>query len=260
MSFVFRAAENPELSEDVVGVVDQENYTVTVTFPEVVSHLSLKPTIKSSDGASVSPASEVPNNFTSDVRYLVASQSGEPQQYTISVTRAEPTTDRESLIFFFDANYRVLDWDLGDETMNSWTGVTHEDGNVTRLELSDSNIVSFTKELGYLSHLEYIDLSSNKISHFPETIGQLTGLKTLLLNNNSLVGLPETIGNLTNLEEFTLYSNSLTSVPVEVGNLINLDYLVLSFNSLTTVPQEVCDLETNYGTNVDLDEGVQCVE
>ncbi len=248
LSFVFGVEENPQLSEDVVGVIDQENYTVTVTFPRVISNISLRPTITVSDGASVAPESIAAENFISDREYVVRAENGITQLYNIHIIRPEPITDRESLILFAEANYNtyyfdtVLPWNFTDETMNSWKGLTHENGNVTRLELKDSNIVNFAPELGNLTSLEYLDLSDNTIVDVPPAIGLLENLETLHLDNTSLESLPSEIGNLGKLTKLSLTNNALVSLPASIGDLIELEELFLEYNTLESLPASIGDL------------------
>jgi Leucine-rich repeat (LRR) protein len=52
--------------------------------------------------------------------------------------------------------------------------------------------------------------------------------------------------------------NNIESVPREMGNLINLNLLVIRKNDFKTVPVEVCDLSTNYGTRIFMDQNVDC--
>jgi len=79
------------LPAPVTGTINESAHTIAVTVPFGTSLNGLVPTITTSAGASVSPASGVANNFTSPpVIYTVTAEDGTSQAYGVTVTVAAP--------------------------------------------------------------------------------------------------------------------------------------------------------------------------
>ncbi|HKL11612.1 MAG TPA: cadherin-like beta sandwich domain-containing protein, partial [Clostridia bacterium] len=74
-SFVFEADGNSALEEDVSGVIDGTDITVTV--PHGTDASSLVPTISVSEGAEVAPGSGEVSDFTESSTYTVTAQDGQ---------------------------------------------------------------------------------------------------------------------------------------------------------------------------------------
>ena len=168
--------------------------------------------------------------------------------------------------------------------VNNLTSIPAEIGllaNLTMLDLGYNQLTTLPAEIGELNKLTYLRLIYNKFTIFPAVIGQLNNLTELRLSHNRLTTVPDEIGQLTNLKKLfiefcdlttvspeigklvnltslSLLSNDLVTIPADIGQLVNLTYLNISKNDLTSIPQEVCNLETNYGTGIELDEGVTC--
>ncbi len=142
-------------------------------------------------------------------------------------------------------------WDITqiptEQELNSWFGVTLQQGRLIRLDLPNNNLTGqLPPELGKLSQLQELRLWGNSLTgQLPPELGNLTQLGSLALSNNSLTGeIPPEIGNLTSLWGLYLNNNSLTGeIPPELGNLIQLDTLELRRNSLTgEIPPELGNL------------------
>ena len=73
------------LIPEVVGTIDETNYTVTLIVPYGTDVKNLTPAIVISPNATVSPASNAPQNFTSPVTYMVTAQDGSMQNYKVTV-------------------------------------------------------------------------------------------------------------------------------------------------------------------------------
>ncbi|MDR3519505.1 MAG: DUF5018 domain-containing protein [Candidatus Pacebacteria bacterium] len=86
-SFIFSGL-NPE--ED--GAVDNTNYVVNLVVPTGTDLTKLIPTISVSDGATISPASDIAQDFTNPVIYTVTAEDGSTQSYTATVSTDQPTT------------------------------------------------------------------------------------------------------------------------------------------------------------------------
>ena len=70
---------------DVNGIIDNSNNDVLATIPEGAL-TSLSPTITISAGATISPASGTPQDFSSPVTYTVTAQDGSTIDYRVVIT------------------------------------------------------------------------------------------------------------------------------------------------------------------------------
>ncbi len=287
LSFVFEAFNNEELSEDIVGEIDQENRRVNLTLPFGVSRASLIPSITVSAEATISPNSGQVQDFSEEIAYLVTAEDTTGRTiYIVDVMNTPPASDRQVLELIYNLNPgNTLSWNLDDATMDDWLGVEDRDGDGTIEGLSlnsgeisiipseigylsnltsfsiedDSNISTLPSGIGNLSNLEELSVQNTNLTSIPSEIGGLSNLRFLFLDANSISDLPREIGNLTELEFLYLNNNLLTSIPAEIGNLSSLTFLDLSNNRLSTIPSLVCDLEFGSDpTLIILDDGVIC--
>ncbi|MGK7898212.1 MAG: leucine-rich repeat domain-containing protein, partial [Xenococcus sp. (in: cyanobacteria)] len=113
---------------------------------------------------------------------------------------------------------------------------------VTKLNLSSSNLTKIPEEVFKLTHIRVLDLSDNKINELPESIGNLSNLTELSLSDNQLKNLPKSIGNLSNLTQLDLSNNQLKNLPEFIGDLSNLTRLNLSKNQLKILPKSIGNL------------------
>lgn len=81
MMIAFHLLTEPE----VIGVVDQTNYTVTLDVPFGTDVKNLKTSIDLSPKATVEPAADVAQDFTNPVTYKVIAEDGATQDYKVSV-------------------------------------------------------------------------------------------------------------------------------------------------------------------------------
>lgn len=103
VSFIFGRANNPAIANangiggDLSGnpATEGDVATVTVTYPfnslTEDNLKTLKPTILVSEGARISPASGVAQDFTNPVDYTVTAQDGSTKVWTVSVTERSAT-------------------------------------------------------------------------------------------------------------------------------------------------------------------------
>ena len=73
------------LDPEVAGLVNETNYTITLDAPYGTDVKNLKTSIVSSIGATVSPASGVPQDFTKPVTYMVTAEDGSVRSYMVTV-------------------------------------------------------------------------------------------------------------------------------------------------------------------------------
>ena len=78
------------LSPEVIGVLDETNYIVTLNVPYGTDVKNLTSSMVISPGATVLPASGVSQDFTNPITYKVTAQDGSVQNYTVRVVAAAP--------------------------------------------------------------------------------------------------------------------------------------------------------------------------
>ncbi len=108
----------------------------------------------------------------------------------------------------------------GDGSVDSWYGVSVENGRVTELALPENNLAGpFPSEVANLTELTVLNLADNALTGtLSEELSFLTNLTELRVNDNSaLVGpLRYDLTNLSNLEVFHFEGTSLCVSPAPV--------------------------------------------
>lgn len=236
-SFLFLADDNAALSENVTGIINETEKTVSIGVPHGTDLTALLPDIVTSVEASYSP--EGTQDFTNPIIYTVTAENGTTENYNVTVTVSE----KSILTILFNENPgNTLGWDITAD-ISTWGGVTtNSSGNITELNLGDKNITTIPAEIGQLTHLTYLSLHNNQLSAIPSEIGYLTNLEQLYLNGNQFTVVPAEIWQLINLSALALSQNEFTVIPAEIGQLTKLSQLYLEDNQLTSFPTEIGQL------------------
>lgn len=241
-SFIFLAADNDALKEDIIATIDETSKSITAELPYDTALNALIPTIAISDGAEVDPKDKVVSDFTKDLTYMVTAANGTTEKYTVTVTNAE-ITDRDVLVAWYNLNPdNALSWDFSED-INNWEGVTVENGRVTKISIGERGLAILTPLIDNLTELNSLVLIDNKITDLPVEVGNLEKLEALGLTDNELAALPSEIGNLKELKSLNVNTNEITKLPIEIGNLENLIELELEYNQLTDLPIQIGQLE-----------------
>lgn len=74
------------LTPEIIGLVDQTNYAVTLVVPFGTNVKNLTTAIVVSPGATISPQSNVSQDFTNPVTYTVSAQDDSKQDYKVAVS------------------------------------------------------------------------------------------------------------------------------------------------------------------------------
>ena len=82
-SVVFKASDNPGLSEDFTGTITGD--TMKIKLPGNISLNGLVPTINFS-GASINPANRTPQNFSNPVAYTITAEDGSTSRFGFAVS------------------------------------------------------------------------------------------------------------------------------------------------------------------------------
>lgn len=237
LSFAFSITDNP-IGVTIVGQIDNETKTITFETPLGTDISVLLPQIQVSVGSTISP--EGYQDFNSPIIFIVTAEDGTEQEYTA----IWKISQRDILLTLYNDNPEsTLDWDIEDQDISNWDGVTTDEmGNAIELNLIRKDIRNLPEVIGRFPELSILILESNLITEIPSSIGNLTKLTYLSLEGNQIAQLPTEVGLLNSLQRLNLNSNLLEEIPVETGQLTNLRSLNLSFNALTTLPSELGQL------------------
>ena len=77
-----------KLNDNYTGIIDEENHSIQVRVPTSVNVTSLVPTIETTEGATVTPASGVAVDFTNPVEFTVTYQSA-TATYVVTVVQSD---------------------------------------------------------------------------------------------------------------------------------------------------------------------------
>lgn len=114
--------------------------------------------------------------------------------------------------------------------------------SISKLDLSNSGLTDFPKEVFGLRNLRKLNLSNNKIKTVPKEIQKLRLLETLDLSNNKIGGFYANLCRLKNLKRLNLNNNNLKSIPKQVEYLQKLTTLMIANNNIIKPPNEIIGL------------------
>jgi M6 family metalloprotease-like protein len=121
--------------------------------------------------------------------------------------------------------------------INTWDGVTIDNGRVTNLLLRRNNLAGqLPEELSNLTQLKELAMDYNSMTgSLPESWSKLANDTVIDLTHNQISGsLPESWHKLNNLRWLILQSNQITgTLPESWSELDNLDVLIVDYNRLT---------------------------
>ena len=223
-SFVFDHA--------VIGKINTEKFSITNSGTSVLSiqdiscdnpifsiiptSISIQPKQQANIEVSITP---IDNSI--NLGNLTISSNAVLNPEKSMVLKAEGIVDTDSLALVALYNSAGgLNWTNNNNWLvgpiDTWYGVTIENGRVISIELRWNNLV------GYL----------------PDEIGELSALISLYLNGNRNMSqsIPSSIGNLRNLKELDLYYGLYSgTIPESLWSLSNLEYIDLGNNQLSGI-------------------------
>ena len=122
LAIVPLSKENDILSFTFAGmtdaVIDAENHTVTCTVPYSLNLSSIKPSVTVSEAATISPESNTYIDLNSPFVYVVTSEDGTEQEWTVTATRLSVSSEAEILSFWTDGLLSV-DINSDNATVNA---------------------------------------------------------------------------------------------------------------------------------------------
>ncbi|UOB19186.1 leucine-rich repeat domain-containing protein [Abyssalbus ytuae] len=169
LSFVFKAANNKALNEDVTAEINQEDKTIAATVPFGTELTSLLPEVKISEKAAVSPTGT--RDFSNEVTYTVTAENGTKATYKVIVNQAEPNASNAKQILSFvfkEEDNKALNEDVTaainqeDKTITATVPFGTELTSLLPLiEVSEEATVSPTGAQDFTNEVDYVVTAEN---------------------------------------------------------------------------------------------------
>ena len=98
-------------------LIDEDTHTIRVVVPRGTDRTQLAPAIRVSEGATVSPASDEPQDFTNEVSYTVTAEDGETQTFRVIVIEPILIDEKETAINNENPAYEIPDTGTSEESI-----------------------------------------------------------------------------------------------------------------------------------------------
>lgn len=174
-SFTFTEELNPDLQQDITGVIDQEAQTITLTVPYETAVTSLIPQIQLSPFASVIPQEGMPIDFTQPVAYTVTSFHEADRVYEVNVE----IMDTPSYTLTFVVN--DTDGEPVNDAVITLNGEQHPEGIYVFPNLVSGSYDYLIEKEGYLNAEGTITIDDQDLTH--EVILTPTYTVTFVVSN-----------------------------------------------------------------------------
>lgn len=115
--------------DDLKAEINESEKTIALTLPAGTDITKLKPVVKVSDKASISPASEAETDFTNPVVYTVTAEDGSTQAYTVTidVIKLIPFLVKKITVKSNEGSGYIAFTYNEDNTLAKYTGFTNKD-------------------------------------------------------------------------------------------------------------------------------------
>ena len=172
--------------------------------------------------------------------------------------------DRDFILDLINENWADTTAEFINKLKNTYTEWEDywEDGKlvsrIIEIRYDNKAIKKIPNSIADLDSLRWLELQNNQIEIIPGYIGSLNRLQNLILFQNEITEIPPQIGNLSNSEVFKIDQNNLTGVHQNIGNLGKLKSLWLSDNQITALPDNMCNILSNPGIIIYIDNNLIC--
>jgi hypothetical protein len=105
------------------------------------------------------------------------------------------------------------------------------------LTVSSSLLDCLPENIGNLKNLTRLDISDSQLTELPASVTKLSELTFVRLSGSRLASLPEGFGNLENVSSLDLNGNLFSELPPEIKSLSGLRVLVFGGNPIAVLPE-----------------------
>lgn len=272
-SFRFLSDDNSGLSNDVTGIVNETEKTISASVPYGTDVTALLPEVLISAGASYSP--EGVQDFTSPIIYTVTAADNSTENYTVNVTVEENDAKQITSFQFLTADNATLSDDatgvIDEEEKNIIITLPHGTdltALIPEIEVSAGATVTPEGSQDFTTPVIYTVTAGNGTTEDYTITIKIPDIDILNLifneNPGNTLGWDTSNPDISTWEGVTTDENgeviaialrdkNLNSIPVEIGQLTNLYHLDLATNNLTSLPAEIGQLTNlsflNLGSN-----------
>lgn len=269
LSFVFEAAKNEGLEEDLELSVDEADKLIYTDVPYSFQASSLLPTIEISEGAIVAPEGSRDFSIGNTQIYTVTAEDGSTEAYEVSLDFDEPISENAILSFVMEADLNnALDEDVVFEIDQDENFIiaevpygTNRTALIPTIELSPGAVVDqpmlgaqdFEMEFIYRIIAEDGDSYQEYMVAVLEAINpERLALEAIMDANpghtlswggsepiNNWEAVSTTDGHVTFLN---LDNKNISVIPAEIKDLPFLEVLIVNNNSITDLPAEIGQL------------------
>lgn len=265
LEFKFSAEDNPELTTDVNGTIDETSKHIEIIVPSGTDTSDMLPTITISMGAAI--ASEDNKYFSEPFMYVVTAEDETTTTYEVTVLVAPSSENKISYFNFVTADNPTLTTSIVctiDEDLKLITATFPNDANLSAMTPSiglspgatiDPNEVhDFTEIVTYTVTAE----DGSSIAYKVELTNTITKEKAVLadiinknpgntlgwdLNTSDLGALEGIFVNETGqIIWLDISSQGISEVPTSIAELENIRTINLSDNNISFLPEEIAEL------------------
>jgi len=265
LEFKFSPEDNPELTTDVIGTIDETSKQIEVIVPSGTDTSDMLPTITISMGAAIAP--EDNKNFTDPFMYEVTAEDETTATYEVTVLIAPSSENKISYFNFITADNPTLTASIVctiDEDLKLITATFPNDTDLSAMTpsiglspgatIDPNGVQDFTEIVTYTVTAEDGSVSTYEVKLTDIVSKQKTVLEAILENNpGNTLGWDlnttdlSTLDGLYTLETGEIYWIDLSGkdikvIPSDIGEFKNLIYLKLSNNNIVFIPEEIGSL------------------
>ncbi|MBS9462854.1 DUF5018 domain-containing protein [Flagellimonas sp. 389] len=264
-AFVFAAADNDALTEDIKAEIDEDEKTVTAEFPAGTNITALKPSVTISEDAKVDPGNKEVKNFSDVVVYTVTAEDGTEAKYNVTATVGK--SDAKAILEFIfaaeynDGIYKDVEAEI-DEEEKTITAQLPSTVDLTALKptitLSEKATVNPKEKVStdFSGAVIYtVTAEDGTETAYTVEVEVIKSDRQVLIdiynaNPNNNLGWDLEDANIANWDgveintnsrvtRLTLNDKNLSTVPKSIKNLGELWYLNLEKNELKSIPPAI---------------------
>ena len=265
LEFKFLAEDNPELTTDVNGAIDEPSKHIEVTVPSGTNTSNLLPMVTISMGATITPDDN--KNFTEPFIYELTAEDETTAAYEVTVLIAPSSEKQISYFNFLKADNPTLTASIDctiDEDLKLISATLPNDADLSTLTpsiemspgatIDPNGVQDFTGIVTYTVTAE----DGSSITYKVELTNVITKEKAVLTdfmnaNPGNTLGWDLDTSDLGTLEGVYIYDTGqiiwldisgkgISKVPSSIAELKYLGTLNLSDNNISFLPEEIAEL------------------
>jgi len=261
-AFKILKSENPSLTQDIIGTIDQDTRTITAMAPNGTDLNGLVPSIQVSSKASINPMAS--QDFGNTVIYTVTAEDKTTVAYEVKIQVAQNSekkiryfnfvpTDNPTLtatiVCTIDEDSKLITATIPNNV--DLSSMTPEIGLSPGATIDPTGVQNFTGKVTYTTTAEDGSTNIYEVQLTNLATKQKTVLEDILSTNpGNTLGWDLSTSDLSTLEgvytwetgeiyRIDLSGKGIKVIPTAVGELKYLSFLKLSNNNIDFIPEEI---------------------